>query len=34
MDVLMEQNVSLQNEREICSDYCVLHTIQQMEVML
>jgi hypothetical protein len=27
------QNVSLQNEREICSDYCVLH-IQQMEVML
>jgi hypothetical protein len=33
MDLLIEQNVSLQNEREICSDYCVLH-IQQMEVML
>ncbi len=28
-----ETNVSLQNKREICSNYCVLH-IQQMEVML
>ncbi len=26
-------NVSLQNEREVCSDYCVLH-IQQMKSML
>jgi hypothetical protein len=30
--VIDEQNVSLQNKREICSNYCVLH-IQQMEVM-
>jgi hypothetical protein len=29
----MKQNVSLWNEREICSDYCVLH-IQQIEVIL
>jgi hypothetical protein len=27
------KNVSLWNEREICSNYCVLH-IQQMEVLL
>ncbi len=33
MDFFMELNVSLQNEREICSDYCVLH-IKQMEVVL
>ncbi len=33
MVLLMEQNVSLQKEREICSNYCVLY-IQQMEVVL
>ncbi len=33
MDLLMEQNISLQNKRKICSNSCVLH-IQQMEVVL
>ncbi len=33
MDLLMEQNVSLLNKREIFSNYCVLH-IQHMEVVL
>jgi hypothetical protein len=32
MDLLMEQNVSFQNKREICSNYSVLH-IQQMEAV-
>jgi hypothetical protein len=31
--LIVGTNVSLQNKREICSNYCVLH-IQQMEVML
>ncbi len=33
MDLLMELNVSLQNKREIFSNYCVLH-IQKMEAVL